>query len=85
MSGYDDWDAYRKAIAECRTVKDFGALVTALADFVHDDEVAHGFEDALRHRALTLIAEGVVTGAEAAELARIALTTSELDFSRWCA
>jgi hypothetical protein len=49
----------------------------------HDDEVAHGLEDKLRQDVLLAIARGECTGP--AECARLALTTSEIDFARWCA
>jgi hypothetical protein len=48
-----------------------------------DDEVAHGKEDALHQEVLRAIAEGVAENP--AECARIALTTSDINFARWCA
>lgn len=48
----------------------------------HDDEVAHSIEDSIRHDALEAIAFGA---ASPRDIARVALRTSKLDFSRWSA
>ena len=48
-----------------------------------DDEAAHGEEDDLRADVLRYIAEAAPE--PFAELARLALSTDDLDFSRWCA
>ncbi len=48
-----------------------------------DDEIAHGAEDQFRDDVLRYLAE--VAPAELGELARIALSTNEIKFSRWCA
>ncbi len=50
-----------------------------------DDESAHGLEDALRHDVLKAIASGEQTYEECCELARLALSTTEIEFERWCA
>jgi hypothetical protein len=47
-----------------------------------DDEIAHELEDALRRDVLTAIAKGAKS---APALAREALRSTEIDFSRWCA
>ena len=47
-----------------------------------DDEAAHSAEDRFRADVLEAIANG---SPHAVELARIALTTGEIDFARWCA
>jgi hypothetical protein len=47
-----------------------------------DDEVAHGTEDAIRDDVLKAIAAG---DTDARALAKAALTTSDLLFSRWYA
>lgn len=47
-----------------------------------DDELAHSMEDALWEDVLRAIADGAPN---AAELAKAALATKELDFARWCA
>jgi hypothetical protein len=57
------------AVAEIRFVRD-------------DDEKAHAAEDALRHRVLEAIAAG---DENAKELAAVALQTTGIEFSRWCA
>lgn len=52
------------------------------ASGVWDDETAHGMEDALWADVLRAIAAG---DADAPALARAALTTQEMNFSRWTA
>ena len=47
-----------------------------------DDEGAHSEEDRLRGAVLRAIADG---NPDAAELARIALLTDDIEFARWCA
>lgn len=47
----------------------------------HDPEAAHSEEDDLHRIALTAIAAGAEN---ASEIARIALSTSDLEFERWC-
>jgi leucyl aminopeptidase (aminopeptidase T) len=47
-----------------------------------DSEGAHCDEDALREEVLQAIAEGA---ANARELARLALTTNQIEFSHWYA
>lgn len=48
----------------------------------NDHESLHSMEDDLRADVLRAIANG---SPDAVELARIALETDDLDFSRWCA
>lgn len=48
----------------------------------HDDEGAHIAEDALYRKVLEAIADGAEN---APTLARLALKTGEIDFSRWYA
>jgi hypothetical protein len=48
----------------------------------HDDEVAHSMEDDLYADVLRAIANGAEN---AAELAREALRTGDIDFARWTA
>lgn len=60
----------------------FRGAVDEIRRHLHDDEVAHSMEDDLRRDALKAIAEGAEN---AEEIARIALSTDELDFERWCA
>lgn len=58
--------------------------VERIKDIADDDEVAHGSEDELREAVLKAIANGLPAD-EAQALARIALQTGEIRFSRWCA
>lgn len=56
--------------------------VEAIRADASDDERAHGNEDVLHQRVLRAIADGADN---APELAREALRTLDIDFSRWCA
>lgn len=47
-----------------------------------DDESAHSAEDDLRADVLRAIANGA---ADAAAMAKLALTTERIEFARWCA
>lgn len=47
-----------------------------------DDESAHSAEDDLRADVLRAIADGA---ADAAAMAKLALTTDRIEFARWCA
>jgi hypothetical protein len=67
------------------TIEQAKKRVEEIRAIVHDDERAHGLEDALRRDALKIIARGDLTPADAARLARVALSTESLDFERWCA
>ena len=49
---------------------------------VHDDEIAHAYEDELHVAVLEAISSG---SPDAVELAKLVLTTQSLDFHRWCA
>lgn len=62
------------------TVQDIEQRIEEMKTY--DDEVAHRSEDAMREEVLEAIANGAPN---AAELARAALKSSELDFSRWTA
>lgn len=64
------------------TVEDIRAEITEIIKRTGDDESQHGREDDLHHAVLLAIAEGAPN---AAELAREALKTLDLDFSRWFA
>jgi hypothetical protein len=48
-----------------------------------DDETAHSLEDKLRANVLKAISNGKAEDPK--EMARLALTTSKIDFCRWCA
>lgn len=71
------------------TVEEARRVVEYIRSVAGDDEVAHALEDALRAVVLQTIADTVTLAKtdrhDVAELARVALSTSELDFSRWCA
>lgn len=56
--------------------------VQKINDMRDDDEAAHGNEDDLHRSVLRAIAEGSPV---AQELAKEALKTLDIDFSRWCA
>lgn len=64
------------------TAEEARAAVDGIRLIAHDDEAAHSHEDDLRHAVLIAIAAG---SEEWRELARIALSTSDIDFARWCA
>jgi len=57
--------------------------VELVRDMAGDDEAAHCQEDGLHHAVLLAISRGTAT--DPAECARLALTTNEIKFSRWCA
>lgn len=75
--------AYAPA-AGAMTVDDVRARVAEIERIgsERDYEMAHGKEDDLREDVLRAIADGSPI---AADLAREALATSQLDFARWCA
>lgn len=56
--------------------------VAYIRDVMGDYEAAHAAEDDLRAEVLAAIASG---SPHAAELARIALETEQMDFPRYCA
>lgn len=64
------------------TVADVKKWISRIKDVADDDEVAHTEEDRLHQEVLAAIADGAPN---AAELAREALKTSKINFSRWCA
>jgi hypothetical protein len=64
------------------TVDDAKDAIEEIRGLIDDDERAHAAEDDLRERVLKHIARG---GADAQRLAQIALSTSKMDFARWCA
>lgn len=47
-----------------------------------DDETAHSLEDDMRRAVLQAIADGYP---DATELAKLALTSDDISFARWCA
>ncbi len=48
-----------------------------------DAEAAHATEDALRRDFIKWVSEGEATNAQ--EIARMILSTDDIDFPRWCA
>lgn len=75
----DRADATRK---EAMTVDEVREAVALIATMTHDDEAAHSNEDTLWENVLRAIADGVP---HPEALAKEALKTVNLDFSRWCA
>lgn len=68
------------------TPGDVKATVAAIRDLANDDEAAHADEDELHQAVLAFIAKGDHLGiVDAVELAREALKTTEIKFSRWYA
>lgn len=63
-------------------VKEVEARVEAIRENRDDDESAHGQEDELHQDVLRAIAAGAPN---AQELAKAALETTVINFSRWCA
>lgn len=64
------------------TADEARSILGDIRRMAHDDERAHSREDYLRARVLAAIAQGAPN---AAELAHIALATSDIRFERWCA
>lgn len=58
--------------------------VNRIRDMAGDHEAAHSEEDALHRDVLAAIASGAAKPWPQ-ECARIALTTAEIEFARWCA
>lgn len=65
------------------TIKEVEDAVAFLASIAGDDEAAHSDEDALHRDVLTAIADG--TAENPKEMARLALTTTHIEFERWMA
>lgn len=59
--------------------------VEAIRRIAGDDEAAHMAEDDLHQQVLMLVADGEISGEEAAECAREAMKTADIVFERWCA
>jgi hypothetical protein len=64
------------------TTKEAIKRIEEIKAIAGDDERAHGEEDEFRGDVLRAIADGAPN---TQELARLALTTGEIDFQRWCA
>lgn len=65
------------------TIDEAMKFIQQIALSKSDYEHAHSLEDQLRERALKAIAEGKAE--DPAKLAKIALSTSEIQFPRYCA
>lgn len=64
------------------TISEAERRVAHVVSIAGDDENAHGAEDELREAVLEQIAQG---HPHAAALARVALRTGDIEFSRWYA
>lgn len=64
------------------TIEEVEKLYQSIVDASGDDEIAHGLEDEFRELVLKEVADG---NPNSFELAKIALSTSEIKFLRWCA
>jgi len=64
------------------TVNEAKQKVETLKEIAGDDEAAHGFEDNLRD---DFIRYAATEKGKVGRIARIILTTSKIDFCRWCA
>lgn len=84
-------DSYDEVKALCRpgmSTVDARRVVEFIRERAGDDEVAHIFEDKLREAILEKLSTPGADQEDAeylAEFARIALSTREIEFSRWCA
>jgi len=58
------------------------AEIARLRDLAWDDEQAHSIEDSIRAAVLAAIAAG---HPDTVELAKLALSTKDIEFHRWCA
>lgn len=65
------------------TLEEIKKRIAHIEKIAADDEAAHGEEDDLRHDVLKAIAGGSCE--DPAACAALVLTTSEIDFCRWCA
>lgn len=66
------------------TVSDVQAAVDGVREVADDDEAAHSYEDSVHAVVLASIAAGVLSGGEAREAAKVALSTQDIEFARWC-
>lgn len=64
-------------------VKDVQSRVNEIRSRSGDDEDAHGLEDVLHQDVLKAIATGECE--DPVECAKLALTTLDIKFARWCA
>lgn len=64
------------------TIAEIKRRIAHIKSIRYDDESAHAAEDHLRADVLRAIADGA---ANAAAMAKLALTTDRISFERWCA
>ena len=64
------------------TIIDVEKKIQEIKDAEYDDEKAHVLEDQLYKAVLEAVVEG---DPDAKIMAEMALTTQDVDFSRWCA
>jgi hypothetical protein len=65
------------------TKEDIEKAIKQIKGYAHDPEFAHSLEDALRGRFIDYVAN--TAHVELAEMARLVLSTDEIDFPRWSA
>lgn len=65
------------------SLDDIRATIERIKGMVSDDEAAHAAEDRLHQRVLGAISMGQCEAPN--EAAKLALTTMDIDFARWCA
>lgn len=64
------------------TLEEIKIRIQEIKDISYDNEKAHGYEDQLREDILKAISEGAEN---AQEMAKLALSTNDIKFSRWYA
>jgi hypothetical protein len=79
MTPRDKWFVERASLAPLDVMRDGLAMLVEIAV---DDEAAHAFEDDLRQYALAHIS---LAHPDSQRIAALALATSDVNFSRWCA
>lgn len=65
------------------TPKDVQVRVDDISRMANDDEMAHSYEDDLHQSVLQAISNGRCNDPQ--EYAKLALTTLDIKFNRWCA
>ena len=65
------------------TIDDIEQRIAGIRAIARDDEAAHRAEDSLREDVLHAIAHGTCEDPQRA--AKLAISTGEIDFCRWCA
>jgi len=65
------------------TIQDIEKNIEHLKQISGDDEAAHSYEDSMREGFLEFVATSTIE--PYAGMARLLLTTNNIDFNRWCA